>query len=154
MLMLAVAMTSGCCGIKKLKELKVESYRLESVSPKGFTAVDADLLLEVNNPGSEFSVNSLECLVYRSGQPFCVLTSDDFSVLGKQVSSCRLPLHARLSPGVNIMTFLEVFKGSLDDFTVDVKLEMKIKGGPKMKVSEQGIPFKDLSQLLKNYSNI
>lgn len=154
MLTLAVALTSGCCGIKKLQELKIESYRLESVSPKGFTAVDADLVLTVDNPGNEFSVKALECLVYRSGRPFCVLTSDDISVLGKQESVCRLPLHAKLSAGVNIMTFLELLQGSLDDFTVDVNLEIKIKGGPKLKVSEKGIPFKDLSQMLKNYSKI
>lgn len=154
LLTMAVIMSSGCGDIKKLQEIKIESCRLASIAPKGFASADAELVLVVDNPGKELGISALECIIYRVGEQFCTLSADDFFVMAKQKADCTLPIHLALSPGVNLMTFLSLLKGSVDDYTVDVNAIVKIKGGARLKVTEKAIPLSDLSQMLKNYSNI
>lgn len=154
LLTIAAVMSAGCCGINKLQEIKIESYRLSSISPNGFTSADAKLLLVVDNPGNDLTISGLECVVNNAGEQFCILSADDFIVLGKQKAECVIPVRITLGQGVGLMTLLSVFQGSEEDFTVDVNAVLKIKGGAKLKISEKEIPLSDLSQMLKNYSKI
>ena len=75
-LLLAAALCLCSCG-KSLKDIKITSYEVTSVAPRGLSAFDATIDLGVNNPSVQFSLSAISATVKMDGTPCLYLTADD-----------------------------------------------------------------------------
>lgn len=149
LLVLAVVMTSGCAGVKNVKNLEVLDCKMESLRPVSLTSASVNFLLKVDNPGNTLALSQMEALVYKKGEPFCILAADDISLTGRTQNQFPLKVMASLQPGVSILSLMGMFNTTLDDYTVDVKAKVKVKGVPAFKLNEKGLQMKSLVEQFK-----
>lgn len=144
LLLLAVVMTSGCAGVRNVKNLEVLDCKVESVMPMGLSSASVNFLLKVDNPGNTLALSQMEAVVYKKGEPFCTLTPSDIALTGRTQNQFPLKVVAKLSPEVSLLRLLGIVNSSLEEYTVDVKAKVKVKGAPAFKLDEKGLPVKDL----------
>jgi len=128
--LMAGVILSGCCGLSKMKDIKVTSCALESYSLNGLRSIDAVLAVGIDNPTFAFKVMDVSGIVKYNGEDFASYTADTISVDKKCSKVYDLPCTATLSDGVSLMKLMQIVKnGSLEGFTTDVTATVKLKSG-------------------------
>lgn len=128
--LMAGVILSGCCGLSKMKDIKVTSCALESYSLNGLRSIDAVLAVGIDNPTFAFKVMDLNGVVKYNGEEFATYSADTLSVDKKCSKIYDLSCSATLSGGVGLMKLMQIVKnGSLDGFTTDVTATVKLKSG-------------------------
>ena len=127
LLLLAVIASGGCC---KYKDIKVTSYDVASVTPKGLKAADLSLDLGLDNPAMGFKLTRMEVQVYRNGVSLGTVYADPVRVRPRTVAVYRVDGHVELGPAVSLFqlaSWLSHFKA--EEYTVDVKARVKLRSG-------------------------
>jgi Late embryogenesis abundant protein. len=128
MLMLACVLCS--CGASKMKDIRITSCGLDSYSLKGFRAVDALVVVGIDNPSVSFTLSDVSGVVRYNGRNFASYTAESITVDKKCSKVYDLPCTAVLSDGVGLKDLLAIAnQGSLEGFTTDVEVKVTLKRG-------------------------
>ena len=84
----AAFLLPACSGYK---DIRVDSCRLESISPSGFKAVDAGFSMQVSNPVKELVFSDIAGTVYFDGEELGNFEAPDVTVPGKFMLITHLP---------------------------------------------------------------
>ena len=146
----AVFVLSGCADIKKLRNIEVESVSLENFRPRGFRGATLTLLVEVDNPGAQISLSEISADVEHSGKVLGKVAVDPFTLQGKTTDTYRLEAELSLAEGVNVLELGKLLdKKTLDDMTVDVSADVRIKKGKTRTMKFNDLPVKKLIEAVK-----
>ena len=137
---LAMSLLLVAAGCSKVDDIKINSCKIESFSPKGLRAANAVLAIEVDNPVFAFRISDIEGVIKYKGEDFATFIADGLSVDRKSVKVYELPCEASLAEGVSFLNFLSAAgRMSLKGFTTDIKAKVKMKNG-----LGKTLEFKDL----------
>ena len=146
----ALFVLAGCADIKRLKDLEVESVALENFKPRGFRGATLTLLVEVDNPGVQLSLSEISGEIEHSGKVLGKVAVDPFTLQGKTTDTYRLEAELSLAEGVNVLELGKLLdKKTLDDMTVDVSADVRIKKGKTRTMKFNDLPVKKLIEAVK-----
>ena len=128
LLALFMLLLGGCA--KTYKDIKVTSFDIISISPKGLDAVDAVVDVGLDNPIVGFEVFNAVASIKLSGEECMSILADQLVVEGHSEKVYRIPLHGSLSPSFNPLELLKLVKDmDLSKFTMDAKARVGLRGG-------------------------
>ncbi len=146
---IALALLMPVIACVNYKKVKLTSVSIGSVSPSGLKSVDGTVKIGIENNSCEFTIQDIQGTVYRSGTEIGTFTADDVTVA---TGSATYTVGGNLSINSNI-SIIEIIsiaaKFKIDDFTMDLTLKVKPKGGAAVKVSRENIAVSDLINTLK-----
>lgn len=149
-LLVMVVVMSGLCGCAKFKQIRPVSVELESFNPKGLRAVEAVIALELDNPAAQVSLSEIEGVILRSGKVFGKVAVDPFIMNARSVETYHLNAVLTLDGGVSLFDVMSLLKSNvLEEFTVDFHATASLKSGASKKMVFEGLPLKELYELVK-----
>lgn len=144
-LCLCILILSGCS--KTYKDIKVTSFEVISITPKGLNQVDALVDVGIYNPIVGFEVTDVLGVLKMDGEPCVNISTDQLTISGKTEKVYRIPLHGELEPGFNPLSLLKVAQ-TLDfsGFTADVNGKVSLRGGIGKTISLKGLKLGELEK--------
>lgn len=137
---LVLLVMSGCAG--SVKDIKLTSFDIVSLSPRGFTGVDALVELGVDNPAVSFELFDMSGFVKLDGVPCLRLTADQLVVQGKCSKIYSVPVKGQLADGFNPFSMLTLFQNAdLSRITVDLSARVNIRGGLGKNIELKDLPL-------------
>ena len=119
---------TGCS--KTYKDIKITSFEVISITPKGLNQVDALVDVGIYNPIVGFEVTDVLGVLKMDGARCVNITADQLMVSGKSEKVYRIPLHGELEPGFNPLSLLKVAQTmDFSGFTADVNGKVSMRGG-------------------------
>lgn len=138
---LSIFMVEGC---SRVRDIKVTSCKLISVSPSGLKSMEGILEVGVDNPSVKFRLDDIEGKIYRNGEILAYITADPVEIAGRTRALYDVKGKAAIAPGVSVLTLLGMVRGvDPKEFTIDISAKVKARGIGKT-VERKGIPLTDL----------
>lgn len=137
---LMMSLTS-CAGVK---DIKLTSFAVKSVSLSGLKSVNGVLALGIENPIMGFTISDLKGVVNRKGEEFATFSAGKLPVSRKSSKVYPLSCSGSIAKNVGLLDLMKL-AGSKDfsDLTVDISVKIKLRCGigktlrfKEMKVSE------------------
>ncbi|MCQ2182349.1 MAG: hypothetical protein MJY89_02970 [Bacteroidales bacterium] len=125
----ALSLLTSC---SKTKDIKITSFEIVSVTPRGMNGLDALVKIGINNPSVAFELTDLVGTLKLEGVPCLSITADQLIVSGKTVKTYSVPLQGQMSEGFNPFQLLRIINGyslDFDKLTVDVQGKASLRGG-------------------------
>lgn len=136
---------SGCGGIKKLQDIRLTSAAIGNISPSGLRGMKLDIVVGVDNPGTEVSFSDISCSLKHSGKVLGKLAVDPFTLHARTEENYRLHTDVKLGDDVTLFDFGKLLdKAMLDEAVVDINAKVKLKSGVSRNVVLKDIPLKKL----------
>lgn len=142
----ALAALLMCQGCNKVKELKVTSFEIVSITPSGTSELDATVRLGLHNPLVSFEVTDVIGTLKMEGKPCLHLTADQLIVAGNSDKVYTIPVRGTIAEGFNPFQLLNLINGASLDFdklTVDVNGKIALRGGVGKKLELKDIRISD-----------
>lgn len=147
LLLSAFAMTTVSC--TKYRDIKVISCKLDSVSPKGLKSAELDFNVAFRNPAQAIAISDIYGTVFRQDREIGYISADPFEIPGRGDSEAGLKAKVSLVPSLSVMEALSLFSDfKPEDYTVDIMLKIKIKGGISKKLALEDVPVADLAKMM------
>lgn len=144
-LLTTLAMTlSGCAGVKKLKEMKVVSYKIESIKPHGLRNYTAIISAKIDNPGTKLDVYDVWAEINKDGQMICKITSEGFGLAPNCVDTYKIPVNLEVSNNVTILGLGILLGKGMVGCDISYFAKLKAKGFAPVKMKGQNIPISEL----------
>ena len=124
MLMLAVSVLSSC---SSYRNLSLNDYSIESLSPRGMRAVDAVVGLVIYNPSGAFKVSGVQGVIRHKGEPVATFSADELNISRKCEQEYSLALSGELDQGVTFLQLLKFPGWKPEDLTLDVDAKVRLK---------------------------
>ena len=141
---------TGCSDIMRLKNLEIDSVSVENIRTRGLRGVTLTLLVEVDNPGAQVSLSEISGTVEHSGKVLGMVAVDPFTIQGKTADAYRLNADLTLADGTNVLALGKLLdKKALDDVTVDLSADVRIKKGKVRTMKINDVPLKKLIDVVK-----
>lgn len=146
-LVAAVALAVSGCGIAKIRELRVTSVGVKYIVPTSSRSMDAVLLLGLDNPSIDFTVEDVRGTVRYYEREMVHFTAGELPVQARSVQVYELPCTAVLAEKVSLLDLLSMAaRRSMEGMTVDVKLRVKLKSGAGTTLTFNDIDLSSFSQ--------
>lgn len=124
LLLALLAFTLASC--MKEDDVKVTSYKLESVSPNGLRSVDICVRLTIDNSVSKIKVLYLDGVIKRDGEPFANVEVPPFEIMGHAQKAYDIKGTASLVDGVSVLKLLSLTQNpNLEDFSIDFEIRAR-----------------------------
>ena len=123
-LILSVSALTSCAGYR---DLSVNDYKVESLSPRGMRAVDAVVALVIYNPSMAFSVSGVQGVIRHKGEPIATFTADELSVSRKCEQTYNLALSGELDQSTSLIKLLQFPGWKPEDLTLDLDAKARLK---------------------------
>ena len=147
--MVCMAVLTGCS--KTYKDIRVTSFEVISITPKGLNQVDALVDIGVYNPIIGFEVSGLDGILKMDGKPCVDVTSERIVVNGKTEQVYRIPLHGSIVEGFNPLSLLSVTKDmDFSAFTADVSAKVSMRGGLGKNIAVKDIKVGEIANKSKS----
>lgn len=139
------------CG--RFEDIRINSCKLDSASPRGFTSVDAVLDIEIDNPAPSFTVDDIRGVVLRdSADSVVFITGGPVEVHRRSVQSYKVPCTATLGRSMGLLDLLNTVNNKdYEGFTLELEMDVSLKNGLRRTVKLD--PFR-LEDLLKDVTGI
>lgn len=139
------------CG--RFEDIRINSCKLDSASPRGFTAVDAVLDLEIDNPATSFTVDDIRGVVLRdSADSVIFITGGPVEVQRRSVKNYLVPCTATLGRSMGLLDLLNTVNNKdYEGLTLELEMDVSLKNGLRRTVKLQ--PF-NVEDLLKDITGI
>ena len=137
----AMLVTFTGCG--KFKEIKVNSVKMEKVSPYGLRGLNVGLAVEIDNPAMQIKLSDMEANIEYCGKVLGKVTVDPFTLERKKVQVYDLKARMALQLKVHELYLLmdpEVITNSV----VDITVKGTIRGGISKTITKNDVPLKKL----------
>lgn len=140
-----ILILSGCS--KSYKDIKVTSFEVISITPKGLNQVDALVDVGIYNPIVGFEVTDVLGVLKMEGDPCVRISTDQLTISGKTEKVYRIPLHGELEPGFNPLSLLKVVQTmDFSSFTADVNGKVSLRGGIGKTISMTNLKLGELEK--------
>ncbi|MBR4826439.1 MAG: hypothetical protein IKZ91_00965 [Bacteroidales bacterium] len=149
-LLAVLLLAAGMCSCANFKDIKVTSFDLVSLSPRGLSSIDAALNIGVDNPTVQVTLTDMTATVKMDGTPCLHLDADDVTLSPRTNCVYNLVVHGTIDSGFNpfqLLTLLSSTTG-LDPMTVDVRFRGVLRSGLGKDFEYTDIPLKDLMDKL------
>lgn len=148
LLLLALALLLAGCKGKGIKDIKVNSARIVSVTPEGLNGLTALVEVGVHNPTVAFELTDITGLARFKGQEALQVKADQLIVSGHTDKVYRIPVQGEIAEGFNPLQLVRLVadENAFDDLTITVKGKVALRGGIGKKIEIKDIP---LSSLMK-----
>ena len=142
-----VTLAVSGCGIAKIRELRVTSVGVKYLVPTSSRSLDAVLLLGLDNPSINFTVEDVRGTVRYYEREMVHFTAGELPVQARSVQVYELPCTAVLADKVSLLDLLAMAaRRSMEGMTVDVKLKVKLKNGTGTTLTFNDIDLSSFSQ--------
>ena len=132
---LSAALFAGCSDYRDIRV---------GISPSGLKSVDAGLSVDIYNPAKEIRISEISGTVYYEGAPIGFFEAPEVTVPGKSSSAVDIDIRATLGDSLNIMQIMSMASGfRTESLTLDISMNIKVKGGLKKKIDLKGVPVDD-----------
>lgn len=126
-LALCLPVLAGCAGVK---DIKVTSCSIMSISPNGLKALDAVLALGIDNPIMAFRIENLSGEIKRSESGFATFSAGDLPVQRKCEKVYPLSCSGSIDRSVSLIDLLKLAASQdFSEFTVNLNVKIKLKCG-------------------------
>ncbi len=152
--LLMMAFVLSLAGCKDVKDIRVTSVKLESISPRGFKSVDLHLCAEVYNPARQIRLTEIDGSLIHSGKVIGKLAMDSFILAPKSLEKYNLKANVALAQGAgfkDLMLLADPQK--LNECMVDISAKAAYGKGAPMSVKRKNIPLKELLNSIGNEKN-
>lgn len=145
LLVLAVTLLAAA-SCARFQDIKVNSCSLGSVSLRGFTAADAVLDMEIDNPTMAFTISDIDgAVIHAQADTAIFLKGGPVDIERKCVKTYQVPVTATLGPAMSIMELAGVVSGGdYSGYDLDITLTVSLNGGISRKVKLDPMPINDL----------
>ena len=136
---------TGCKDIQNIKNIKVTSVAVETVSPNGLRGMTVGLAVGVDNPSFNVDLSEINGALKLSGKVLGRVTMDPFTLHGKSAEIYHLRAVVTIEQGVTLSelaTLLDM--ETLNQSMVDVSARATLKNGLSKVLNFNDIPVKDL----------
>ena len=141
-------------GCKDVKDIKVTSVEVESISARGLRSVDIFLKVGVDNPAKQVRVSEIEGSLVQSGKVIGKLAMDPFILAAKSSEIYNFKANVSLAQGAGFKDLMLLASpDGLDGCTVDVSAKAAYGKGAAMPVKMKDIPLKELLDKFDNENN-
>lgn len=136
---------TGCSDIKNVKEIKLTSYKIDSITPVGLKSVNFKLTIGVDNPAMYLNIDGATGRVCRLGEEVGTFSVDPIALEGHCEAKYPLTGNITLSPGMSILQVMRYASNfNMDEYTLDLFAPVKLKSGAGVKIKFVDKPFKEL----------
>ena len=151
---LVMAVMICLTGCRNIKDIRVTSVQVESVSMKGFKSLDLFLSVGVENPARQVRLSEIDGSLIHSGKIIGKLAMDPFVLLARSSETYTLKANVSLAKGAGLkdLMLLADQKG-LNECTVDISAKAAYGKGAPMPVKMKNIPLKELLDRIDNEKN-
>ena len=151
----AVAMTllTGCSAVRKaaenrLREIKLTSFKVDRITPRGLRALDATFYVGIYNPSVKITLEDVNVRLFHRDREIGVLVLDPFTIDRREERVYLLSASAELSSAGSLLEVIGALGGgSADDFTVSVTALGK-GAGIRREISRE-MPLKELINMVR-----
>lgn len=141
-LALCVLALSGCTSC--FNDIKITSFKLDSLSPLGLSSVEAKVEIGVHNPAPQFTLSNIKGCVKLGDTPYLFLTTGDVTVAGKSDAVYPLDVLGTLAEGTNPFVVLSLLSSKdLSRFKADVTAHITLKNGAGKDIEFKDLPLSD-----------
>ena len=145
LILLLVAMIVIFTGCGKFNDIKVNSVKVEKVSPYGLRGLDVALDVEIDNPAVQIKLSDMEATVEYSGKVLGKMTVAPFTMKGRSVEKYDLQAKVVLDEGVSLYDMLMMLDQSfIEKCLVDITVTGKLKSGLSKTIKKNDVPLKKL----------
>lgn len=139
---LAAVSLSGC---QNIKDIKITSCRLVSLSPRGLRSADAVLEIGVDNPASAFTISDLKGEIFRDSGVAATFSAGTVNVEGKKEGVYDFPCTAALDGSVSLMELAALASSrDLSGYKVNIEFNVAVGNGKSRKMQFDNIEISDL----------
>lgn len=136
---------AGCKDIQNIKNIKVTSVAVETVSPNGLRGMTVGLAVGVDNPSFHVDLSEINGALKLSGKVLGRVTMDPFTLHGKSAEIYHLKAAVTIEPGVTLSEIAALLDmETLNQCMVDVSARATLKNGLSKVLNFNDIPVKDL----------
>ena len=149
--MVILLVAAASCG--RFEDIRINSCRLSSATPRGFTAVDAVLDVEIDNPATSFTISDIQGEVLRDGVDSVIFVNGGpVDVKKRSVQTYQVPCTATLGRSMGLLDFLNILNNNeYEGLTLELQMDASLKNGIKRQINMG--PF-SVEDLLKDLTGI
>lgn len=150
LLVLGMLSFSGCAGLRKIQDMEVKGFKVESVSPRGFKGAVLKASLELDNPAMEIALSEINGTLEHSGKVLGNVTVDPVVLHAKSVETYSINADMSLGEGASLLDLGKLLdKKTLEECTVDLQAVVKIGKKAPRPLRFEDVPVKKLMDLVK-----
>ena len=144
--MTAIVMAlSGCSDIKKIKEIRVTSLKIEKISPSGLKGLDIYLAVGIDNPAFQIGLTEINGSLTYSGKILGRLAMDPVTIYGKSAEIYHLKANVRLAEDATLKDLMILADPQkLYECMVSISVRPVLKSGLSVPIELKDIPLKKL----------
>lgn len=136
---------TGCKDIQNIKNIKVTSVAVETISPNGLRGMTVGLAVGVDNPSFHVDLSEINGTLKLSGKVLGRVTMDPFTLHGKSAEIYHLRAVVTIEQGVTLSELAALLDmETLNQCMVDVSARATLKNGLSKVLNFNDIPVKDL----------
>lgn len=136
---------TGCKDIQNIKNIKVTSVAVETISPNGLRGMTVGLAVGVDNPSFHVDLSEINGALKLSGKVLGRVTMDPFTLHGKSAEIYHLRAAVTIEQGVSLSELTALLDmETLNQCMVDVSARATLKNGLSKVLNFNDIPVKDL----------
>lgn len=136
---------TGCKDIQNIKNIKVTSVAVETISPNGLRGMTVGLAVGVDNPSFHVDLSEINGALKLSGKVLGRVTMDPFTLHGKSAEIYHLRAFVTIEQGVTLSELAALLDmETLNQCMVDVSARATLKNGLSKVLNFNDIPVKDL----------
>ncbi len=144
-LLMAVLVLAPSCAVMKMKEIRVSSCSIVSISPRSFRSADALLRIGIDNPSLPFSLDEVEGIIRKDETVLATFGGGPIEVEGRCDDIYDLPCKVSIADGVTILDLLAVLgEKDFTNYYVDISGYVGINNGRGHKLKMGNIPLQSL----------
>ena len=122
LLLLGMMSFSGCVGLRKIQDMEVNAFKVESMSPRGFKGMVLKASLELDNPAMEISLSDIVGTLEHSGKVLGNVTVNPLVLHAKSVETYSITADMTLGDGASLLDLGKLLdKKTLEECTVDLQ---------------------------------
>lgn len=142
----AVLALSGC---GKIQDIRPTSLEMESISPRGLTAVEADFKLGIHNPSMQIGLSDIFAEVVVYGKIIGNLSVAPFVMEARSDKVYDMTALVALNKGYSILNLVPLMKDpeAMKNAYVNIRVKATLKGGLSKQLKWDGVPVEKLLKL-------
>ena len=141
-------------GCKNVKDIRITSAKLESVSPRGFKSLDVFFTVGVDNPARQVKISEIDGSLKHSGKVIGKLAMDPFVLTARSSETYTFKANVSLAKGAGFKDLMMLASpDGLNECTVDLTAKAAYGKGAPMPVKLKDIPLKELLDKIENEKN-
>ena len=141
-------------GCKNVKDIRITSAKLESVSPRGFKSLDVFFTVGVDNPARQVKISEIDGSLKHSGKVIGKLAMDPFVLTARSSETYTFKANVSLAKGAGFKDLMMLASpDGLNECTVDLTAKAAYGIGAPMPVKLKDIPLKELLDKIENEKN-